>query len=450
MSDRNLTLSRSGAADTARVPARRSVRPEPAAASTSQPVVVSPPLAAELPLHAHPGSSAGVDLQVHGELADVEQEWRAFEAHAERTAFQSFAWLAKWQRHIGSRTGAQPVIVFGRDQHGNLLFILPLAIEKRGPLRCLTWLGSDLCDYNAPLLAEHFSETLSRPEFVRLWRGILKRLRSDRRFRFDLVDLQKLPESVGKQRNPFLRLKVRRNPSSAYLANLPSDWEGFYGEKRSGSTRKRERRQLRQLAELGEVRFDEPLKADEIAYTLEMLIAQKSRAFARMGAENIFGRPGYRDFFLDLATDLNVRALTHMSRFDVGTVTAATSLGLRFRDSYYLVLSSYLDGELSRFGPGRAHLHELLRHAIEQGFQKFDFTIGDEPYKRDWSDRELHLYDHLAAVTLRGRAAAAVILLFRRIKRLIKQTPIVWHSYLKLRALVGSFRGWLARRAQRA
>lgn len=102
------------------------------------------------------------------------------------------------------------------------------------------------------------------------------------------------------------------------------------------------------------------------------------------------------------------------------------------------MLSSYDDGDIARFGPGRAHLHELLRHAIERGYHRFDFTIGDEPYKRDWSDIEVRLYDHLEAVTLRGAAVVAMTTAFRRTKRLIKQTPALWHAYSKLRHLARS------------
>ena len=46
---------------------------------------------------------------------------------------------------------------------------------------------------------------------------------------------------------------------------------------------------------------------------------------------------------------------------DVGSTMAATNLGLQFRNSYSLVLSSYHDGELSRFGPGRGD--QRLRRA---------------------------------------------------------------------------------------
>ena len=73
---------------------------------------------------------------------------------------------------------------------------------------------------------------------------------------------------------------------------------------------------------------------------------------------------------------------------------------------------------------------------------QFDFTIGDEPYKRDWSDRECACTIHLAAVTIQGAMAAPMIAASRQTKRFIKQTPIVWQSYLKL----GRFCGLIGRR----
>jgi CelD/BcsL family acetyltransferase involved in cellulose biosynthesis len=187
------------------------------------------------------------------------------------------------------------------------------------------------------------------------------------------------------------------------------------------------------------VRFVDVRERAEIAQTLETLMAQKSRAFARMGVEDFFARPGYREFFTAAACDPAMRELIHVSRLDVGATPAATNVGLTFRGCYYLILSSYDDGEVSRFGPGRAHLHELMRHAIAHGFTRFDFTVGDEPYKRDWSDVELRLYDHLAAVTWRGWLIMATATAFRRAKRHIKQTPALWHAFSKARAMAGMF-----------
>jgi CelD/BcsL family acetyltransferase involved in cellulose biosynthesis len=389
------------------------------------PITISPPLAALAPTH------MSVTLELREELVSLEAEWTAFARTAACTCFQSFEWLAKWQQHVGSLRGTQPAIVLGRDERGALQFILPLAIETRGPIRRLTWLGSDLCDYNAPLIARDFWRHVG--DFPGLWREAQRLLQSNPRLRFDFVDLQKMAETVGGERNPLLSLPTQRNASSAHVATLSSTWDEYYKAKRSSETRKKERKQLRRLGELGEVRFLDVSGEGEIACTVETLMQQKSKTFARMGVEDLFARPGYRAFWLDVATTL--RGVTHVSRLDVGSTIAATSLGLIHRGCYYLVLSSYHDGEVMRFGPGRAHLHELLRHAIERGIENFDFTIGDEPYKRDWADIEIRLYDHLRAATLRGAVVVAMIRAFRRTKRLIKTTPVLWQAYSKARGL---------------
>ena len=102
-----------------------------------------------------------------------------------------------------------------------------------------------------------------------------------------------------------------------------------------------------------------------------------------MGVADIFARPGCREFFSDLALKPATRDLVHVSRLDVGSIVAATNLGLIFRNSYYHVVASDDDGDISRFGPGAAHLRDLLQHAIDRGCRRFDFTIGDERYKLD-------------------------------------------------------------------
>jgi CelD/BcsL family acetyltransferase involved in cellulose biosynthesis len=78
-----------------------------------------------------------------------------------------------------------------------------------------------------------------------------------------------------------------------------------------------------------------------------------------------------------------------------------------------------------------------MRRAIERGLTYFDFTIGDEPYKRDWCDREVTLYDHLAAASLRAAPVVLALSAFRSGKRLVKQTPVLWHAFTRLRALIG-------------
>ena len=404
-----------------------------------------PSAAANARSQASDALAGDIQLSVHEELSALEQDWRDFERRADGTVFQSFDWLSTWQRHIGTLTGARPAIVVGRDA-GGILFMLPLATRAVGFARELTWLGSDLCDYNAPLLAQGFAERFDCAGFTTLWAGITSCLQGSARHRYDVVNLTKMPAMVGGQPNPMLSLGVTLNPSGAHLTHLAGNWETFYAAKRSSNTRRRDRTKRKRLSDIGEVRLVNPESADDIVSALDVLMDQKARQFAHMGVANLFARPGHAEFYRALASEPATRPLVHVSRLDVGTTTAAVNLGLTHRDCYYHLLASYDDGELSRFRPGAAHLHDLMRLAIERGFHIFDFTIGDERYKRDWCDTEIKLHDHISAATWHGALIAMPRLAGQRFKRWIKQTPILWSVFSTARAMAGS----LIRRPRKA
>src|SRR5213078_900685 len=331
-----------------------------------------------------------IELAVHDNLSAIEQEWRAFERTADCMPFQTFDWLSAWHRHIGALNHVMPAIVIARRGDA-ILMLLPLAVQRGAFARRLTFLGQELCDYNAPLLAPDFASAIAPDGFAPLWREIRTMLQAKPALRHDTIALEKMPETIGAQPNPLLCLDVRLNPSGAYETVLGADWEQFYSAKRSSATRRRDRTKVKRLGELGEVKLVNPDASAELALTLDALIRQKGKSFARMGVANIFDRPGYVAFFQELATTPRMRSLVHLSRLEVGQTWAAVNLGLTFRDCYYHILASYDDGEVSRFGPGAAHLRELLRYAIARGMKRFDFTIGDESYKRDWCESEQRL-----------------------------------------------------------
>jgi CelD/BcsL family acetyltransferase involved in cellulose biosynthesis len=374
-------------------------------------------------------------LSFHGDIAAIEQDWRDFEQSADGTVFQTFAWQSCWLRHVGHLTSVQPLIAVIRAADGGILMLAPLAIGGR-PFRQLSWAASDLNDYNAPLLAPEFVRIVSRDDFRSLWRAMVRSLRREARFRFDFIVLDKMPETIGGQPNPFLALPVALNPSGAYLTRLTGDWNSFYVGKRSSATRRRDRTKRKRLNDMGPVAFTTPSDDDGTNAILTTLFAQKARAFAQMGVANFLALPGREAFFRAFATDPATRPLCHVSRLDVGPTLAAANYGLIFRGRYYHVLASYDDGPVSRFGPGAAHLHDLMRHAIEHGCHEFDFTIGDEPYKHDWCDIEIKLFDHRSAATLPGWLAALPAMAFARSKRLIKQTPFLWRLFVRTRAFV--------------
>ena len=383
----------------------------------------------------------GPDLSftIYDDLAAIENEWRRFEQIADCTAFQTFDWLATWQRHVGQRAGVRPVIVVGMFAGGDTAFILPLAISQKRGVRALSWLGQEQCDYNAPLLAPYFLQRISVERFLAAWRALRQELARNPQWRHDWIAFEKMPQTVGDQINPFSALDVTLNASGAHLTRLGDDWEKFYRAKRSSATRRHDRAKRRHMSRYGEVRFVTTTAIDDARRTLQTLFDQKHRTFARRGIPDIFARQGLREFFLDLASNPQIRHQFHISRFEVGDTWAAANFAILFGDCYYHVLASYEDdAALSHFGPGTLHLRELLAHAIKLGLRRFDFTIGDEPYKDEWSDTTVKLYDYSAAATWRGRPASLASSVRRRLKRFVKQTPQLWKLVLRARAAAGA------------
>ena len=82
------------------------------------------------------------------------------------------------------------------------------------------------------------------------------------------------------------------------------------------------------------------------------------------------------------------------------------------------------------------------RHAIDRGLRKFDLSVGNERYKREWCDTELDLYDHTAIATVRGACAALPLMTVRRVKLWIKSNPAVWNAFRKARALAASMKAF--------
>jgi CelD/BcsL family acetyltransferase involved in cellulose biosynthesis len=384
-------------------------------------------------------AGAELSLTIYRELDAIETAWRRFEPVADCTVFQTFEWLATWQRHVGARVGAQPAVAVARyGDDGDIACVLPLCVVPRRRVRRLCWLGLDLCDYNAPLIARDFTQRVTPDRFLALWRELLRRLQAEPSLRFDWIELEKMPQTIGKQANPFTHLDVTVNASGAHLTRLGDDWEKFYTAKRSSATRRHDRTKRRRMSAFGEVRYVNATDRDDARRTVEILMAQKSRAFARKGIADIFVRPGQREFYLDLATNPTTRDLVHVSRVEIGTTCAAANLGVVFGDCYYHLLASYDDGELSHYGPGALHLRELMAHAIKLKLKYFDFTIGDEAYKLEWSDTHSELCDYTAVATWRGRPQCWLSDWRRRAKRFIKQTPWAWRLVSGLRSAVGS------------
>src|SRR6185369_14898373 len=130
--------------------------------------------------------------------------------------------------------------------------------------------------------------------------------------------------------------------------------------------------------------------------------AQKSHSYRELGTPDLFAEPGHREFF-EYVTRRGVRdGFVHLSGLRVDGQVRATHWGLVYRGRFYCLFPTYARDEAARHSPGNALMRRLFEWCIANGVEVFDFTIGDEPYKYDWCDQRLGMFDSIEATKPRG------------------------------------------------
>ena len=79
------------------------------------------------------------------------------------------------------------------------------------------------------------------------------------------------------------------------------------------------------------------------------------------------------------------------------------------------------DGDIKKFAPGKLLLSLLIRWSIAKKLQFFDFGLGEETYKKNWSNQKSNIYNHISLKSLKG-IFYYIILKARQIVKLIKKS----------------------------
>lgn len=344
-----------------------------------------------------------VRVRVTNDLRDLAGIWpRSHDEGPGRCyAFQCADVLEAWCNTIGAARNTSPFFVTVTDESDRSLLLLPLGLERRHGVRVLSFLDGGVADYNAPVVfpgAEQLSESAIR---------LVWKLLRDTLPPFDLAVFDKMPEQVAGLRNPLSVLATSRYPNSGHAMTLSGTWTEYSKNRlprRQDSGRKR-----RRLEKLGTLKFEIAETPEHADIFLEAMIRQKTRRFRETGAADDFKRPGYRAFFPEITRRSGSQGPVHLSVLKLDDEILAAHWGYVAGKRFYYLMPSFEGGNWNRYSAGRLHLEALLAWFFDQGIEFFDFGIGDDSYKSEFSDFSIPLYCALMPVTAAGRVYTNVL-----------------------------------------
>jgi len=294
------------------------------------------------------------------------------------TPFQTPAWLSPWYRIVAPHIGAEPLFVAVRDRAGAPLMLLMLCTRRQGMLRTIEFADGSLSDYNAPLVASHFRP--STQEMRELWRQIVAALPPA-----DVVRLDKMPAAFAGAPNPMQALAGTRPISiDSWRVALPKT-RAEYDKRLTSTFLKELRRKNRRVEGRGKTSLIHAKDPADALRMFDALARFRTHRFKELGRDNVLVVPALRSFYEAVITEGWSQGFTSLTALEVEGDIVATLFALRHDNAYYLLLSAFRNGEWKSASPGNVILDRMTTHLIESGVGTFDYTIGNESYKRDFA-----------------------------------------------------------------
>lgn len=332
-------------------------------------------------------------------LASSANEWNRLAANV---PFRRWEWVESWWRHYRSR-GKSAYVLTVRTGEGELVGLLPCYLTA-GPItgRVLRFMGSgEICsDYLTLLSAPGYEQVAA--ESIGRW------LSETAAREWDLLELDGVDQS-----DPTLLLLTEclrsqghrihaRQRTNGWRLKLPGSWEEYLAKVSKGR-----RVRIRQIVKR---RFETGQAVGVIASTVEefdrgwqIFYDLHQRRRQSLGEKGCFVSERFAKFHAEVSRRFFEIGQLRLHWIELDGVPVAVDYAFTGSDTVYCYQSGldphYIDAE-----PGWLDWTSSIRHAIEQGYQAFDFMRGDEPYKSSWRAEPVPLLE----IRIVGRRPAAV------------------------------------------
>ena len=374
-------------------------------------------------LAARPAS--GVEVAAADEAAL--RDYAAFCRTAVHGPCQHPVWVRAWI----AATGADAVIVT-LIQDGRPVMKLALEVVAKGPLRIARLIGDNHANGNFAAVARDAAAdaTASRAAFTRA----LRKARPD----IDLVFLSRQNPRFGGLDNPLAGLATMRSPNISLAVDLAGGFDAVLERHNAARKRKKLKYQINRFKQAGGHRLIEAATPQEVERLIETFFTLKGASLRSKGIADAFAdeeiRAFFRTLFRDALAEDEPPFLLHAVEVG-GEIAAINGLSVTC-ESVVCEFGTYSHGD-PKSSPGYFIDYTNIEWACGQDKAIYDFSVGDEDYKRSWCDIETWQFETLLPLGAKGHALALYERARARAVHALKSNHAAWALAKRLRARLG-------------
>lgn len=372
-------------------------------------------------------------VEILASFKAAECAWRRLETAGNlSTPYQSFDFLSLWQNHVGDRSDMKPFVVVAYDRDNEPVMLLPLVIPKRQGLRIACFPGGKHTNFNMALWQREFATHATRADVD----DIIQRI-AGHSLTVDVLALSQQPLEWSGVPNPFALLPHQLSVNECPLLTI--DPTAPPPTRISSSFRRRLNGKEKKLKALPGYRYVHAQTVEDATRLLDMFFAVKPIRMAEQKIRNVFAEAGVEDFLrhacCDGLADGQPAIALHGLVCDAEVIAMFGGVGDKNRFS--TMFNTYTVSEASRNSPGLVLLRSIIDTYAEQGCPSFDFGVGTDDYKLQFTKQRQPLFDSFVPLTAKGRTGAKYFSVKARIKRAIKQSPLAMKAASMFRQRLG-------------
>ncbi|MFC5583740.1 GNAT family N-acetyltransferase [Nitratireductor kimnyeongensis] len=361
------------------------------------------------------------------------QRYREDCAEAGFMPAQSPDWVSAWTRHA-----PHPSIIVRLCDGQAHLMSLALEVVEQGRFRIARFISNRHANGNFPALDLRVRDGLPETYLTKLRDGIRQA-----RPEIDALVLERQLRQCNGQENPLLGWPHGDSPNVSLAVNLDGGFDAVLARSSGKRKRKQHRSQARKLEAAGKVERRLARSRAEAEEMLNAFFDMKAHRFSQMGIQDVFApdavKNAFRTLFGDAAETKETNFVLH--GLEVAGKLRAVTGSSRIGDRLICEFSSIADDDLTDASPGRFLFYQNIEEACSEGLKIYDFSVGDEYYKRLWCDVETIQFDTFVPLTGKGRILAFGLSAAARAKHVINNDPRLWRVAKALRRRLGSAHG---------
>lgn len=347
--------------------------------------------------------------------------------------FQEWHWISSWWK-IMSPIGNYQLKVLVASLDHDVVMIWPWVVKQTYGLRILEPMGGLMSCFDDALIMDTQE---NKGILESAWTYLVEQAE------VDVIELR----AVHEQANiASLMHSVGNTPVKSTVASV-IDVQGYedfdsYLASRSKKMRQNQRRSLRSLRQLGEVRASGDDREISVDLALDTCLEFKSQW---LKARGLSGKTLVTDEALRFLKEIGNHYRQNSRDAGMGISTLyldenLISLGIGFRyQNYHFEYLAGFDYEYEHFGPGRLGMEYGIRDCFEKKFSGFDMLTPATPFKKIWTENTPKVAHYIMPASLRGKLYRDLYV--RRLRPRLKQVYKSLPSIVKSRMLPGRIWG---------